>query len=227
MKEKNERRPYTVHGRIRHFSQKEIEAILEKHIPKECLLPERFEVAEKPTDGKCFKVEIAKINFSLFWKKRSDEQQERTRKLILEAFIEVLKKPEKYEVFYLLIPEKEWVYGDKKDTTVEEQMNFAERIGGYTGTWIEEALGWAQQITNGAGTNKAWQTVCNNPDTLKWYRLRIWKNGKARLGGGSSEIDDVSPASDNVYYDYNSKSNLRSVVPSVVLKSLHCTLSNY
>lgn len=64
-------------------------------------------------------------------------------------------EPERYLDIYLLILEKKWVYGDKECITVEEAMDFAEKVGGYTGTWIEEALGWAQRITNGNGSDES------------------------------------------------------------------------
>lgn len=237
MKKDIEKRAYTIHGKERNFSKEEIEAILDKHIPKEVLvLPEIFEEAEKPTDGKCFKVELGKINFSLFFKEREDEKQEKTRKLILEAFIEAFKEPKKYELLYLLVPEKKMVYGDKNYANVEELVKFAEKVpevGCYTATWVEVALGWAQQITNDNGSDEVWQIICNNPDTLKYYRLIIWKNNEIISVGGATEdyIIVPDPASyisddDNIYY-YKYNDNVSYLVPCVVLKSVQISLSGY
>ena len=115
-----------------------------------------FQVVEKLTDGKCLKVEVAKINMFLFLEKRSNNKQEEIRKLILEAFIEGAKEKnsERYKRFYLLIPEKQWVYRDEKYVS-----KFAKKIGGHVSTRIEIALGLAQQITNFNGENEAWETL--------------------------------------------------------------------
>lgn len=226
MENNSKKRHYTVHVKPMDFSQKEIEAILEQHIPKENFLPKEFEEATQPTDGKCFKVSLLDTisHLSLFSKEREDEQQEWTRKIILKAFREALLEPEKYLDLYLLIPEKKWVYGDEECITVQEAIDFAEKVGGYTATWVEVALGWAQQITNGNGSDESWKAVCNDPDTLKWYRLVVWGNGYSKVVGGSSEKHDNSPASDANSDYYDSNNELRNTVPCVVLKKLHCPL---
>lgn len=184
------------------------------------LLPNTFELALKPTEGKCFKVNPKEINRTLFLEKRVDEQQEMCRIRILEALKWVDKDPEKYgEVFYLLIPMKKWVYGRKKYTTVQEQIEFAERIGGYISTYITEALAWAQCITNG----ESWEEICNNKDTVKYFRLIIGKNGEAILSGGSSKECHSYMSASYIDDDYCSLDfELTITVPSVVLKSLQC-----
>ena len=92
----------------------------------------------------------------LFLEKRSNNKQEEIRKLILEAFIEGAKEKnsERYKRFYLLIPEKQWVYRDEKYVS-----KFSKKIGGHVSTRIEIALGLAQQITNFNGENEAWETL--------------------------------------------------------------------
>ena len=217
MGKKSKKRRYTVHGKQMDFSKKEIKAILEKHIPK---LPKTFEEAKEPTDGKCFKVELKTINIYLFLEERKDEPQELIRKIILKAIIKAWKKPKKYDVFYLLIPKKKWVYRGKKYITVGKAMDFAEKVGGYTETWIEEALGWAQRITNGGGSEESWDSVCNKPDTIKWYRLFIWKDSKIHIVGGAAANAEhnIFPSADISEDCYNSDEKFFDVVPGVVIK---------
>ncbi len=225
MKTMSERRAYTVHGVTRYLSKEEVEAILASHIPKKSsLFLERFEVAKRPTDGKCFKVELEKIDTNLFVKKRENKKQEETRILILEAIRKASMEPEKYKLFYLLVPEKEWVYGAKGWITIERAMEYAEEVGGYTTTLVEEALGWGQQITNDAGLDKVWKVVCNFPDTLKCPRLCIYEKATVKHVGGSSTLKLRAAASSVGSLDYNACDSVfreKVAVPSVVIKSLH------
>ena len=63
------------------------------------------EYCEKPTEGKWFKVNPEAINREFFQNERADIKQEKTRRLILEAFFEWENKPEKYaRMFETLIP---------------------------------------------------------------------------------------------------------------------------
>lgn len=152
-----------------------------------------------------------------FLQSRIDKKQDIARRRILKAIKEVKKNPYKYgEVFYLLIPKKEWVYRGKTQKTIEEQNKFAENLGGFTSNWITEPLVWAQRTING----ESWKTVCNDPDTLKRYRIVIWENGEVKLVGGASEKHDHVPASAVRSYVYHSSGRLNGAVPSVILKSL-------
>ena len=195
-----------------------------KFVKNRSLIPSTFELALKPTEGKCFKVNPKEINRTLFLEKRVDRQQEICRIRILEALKWVDKNPEKYgEEFYLLIPMKKWVYGRKKYTTVQKQIEFAERIGGYVSTDITEALAWAQRITNG----ESWEEICNNKDTIKYFRLIIWINGEAILSGGSSKERHSYMSASHIDDDCCSLDfELTMTVPSVVLKSLQYVQSN-
>ena len=216
----------TVNGRKESFSKEELIAKLERLAELEKIFSKKhdaevktFELFEKPTEGKCFKVdpiEIVKKEI-LFLQPRIDKKQDIARRRILKAINEVKKNPYKYgEVFYLLIPKKEWVYRGKTHKTIEEQNMFAESLGGFTSNWVTEPLVWAQRIING----ESWETLCNEPDTLKWYRIVIWENSEAKLVGGASEINDYGSASAIRSYIYYSKGRLNGAVPSIILKSL-------
>lgn len=169
-----------------------------------------FEVAETPTEGKCFEVNPISINQNLFQKKGKDARQEATRQLILEAFDEWKANPTRYaKSFKTMIPIKTWERGK----TVSELKEIACSLGDHMADWVEQALEWAQRIANG----ETWEAICNDPDTAKLYRLIVWKNGYHKLVGGASEQHDDNPASDVSLYDYHSNSRLYYSVPSVVL----------
>ena len=86
------------------------------------------------------------------------------------------------------------------------------KLGDHNADWVEQALEWAQRISNG----ESWEVICNNADTANWYRMIIWKNGYARLVGGSRNRSNVFPASDVHNYDYDSYGIIYTV-PLVVL----------
>lgn len=202
-----------IHGRERTFSEKELIAILEKYFSNEATeQATTAKVAQVPTEDQWFEVNPQTINQSLFKKKRKDERQERTRKLILEAFAEVDKHPEKYaSAFYTLMPEKKW--NDYK--TVAELKAYANDLDGQMADWVEQALEWAQRLFNG----ESWETICNNADTANWYRVILWENGCYRLVGGSrNNFNDDPPASGVFNYDFASYSFFLDTVPLVVLK---------
>lgn len=201
-----------VHGREMTFTKEELTAIVEKHFASGTTKQEheKVQVVQGPREGEWFEVKPQAIDQSLFQKKREDEDQENTRQLILEAYEEVKKVPEKYGQFKTMMPKKEW-----KDKTVEELKEYATRIGDNMADWVEQALEWAQRIANG----ESWEIVCNEPDAAKWYRLVNWKDGYTRLVGGSHNyVDNVLPASDvdNGWYAYFSR--LHDTVPLIVLR---------
>ena len=199
-----------IHGRERTFSEKELIAILEKYFSNEATeQATTAKVAQVPTEDQWFEVNPQTINQSLFKKKRKDERQERTRKLILEAFAEVKSSPEKYgRKFKTMMPKKTWT-----SKTVAELKQLACEFGNHNADWVEQALEWAQRICNG----ESWEAVCNNADTANWYRLVVWKNGYARLVGGSRSEGNVYPASDVDNVDCNSNRRICNTVPLVVL----------
>lgn len=199
-----------IHGRERTFSEKELIAILEKYFSNEATeQATTAKVAQVPTEDQWFEVNPQTINQSLFKKKRKDERQERTRKLILEAFAEVKSSPEKYgRKFKTMMPKKTWT-----SKTVAEFKQLACEFGNHNADWVEQALEWAQRICNG----ESWEAVCNNADTANWYRLVVWKNGYARLVGGSRNSYVGNPASDVGIGGYNSDDCSYHTVPLVVL----------
>ncbi len=167
-----------------------------------------IEVAEKPTENKCFKVDPRKIDKNLFFEEREDPRQEWTRRIILEAFEELEKNPEKYaKPFNTMIPKKTW-----KVNTIEELEKKARSLGNHMADWVEQALEWAQRISNG----ESWEDVCNKPDTANWHRLVIWENGYVRRVGGSRKSNNNYPASE-VRDFYTSSCMLNDSVPSIVL----------
>lgn len=175
---------------------------------EECHTPE---VIQTPTEGKLFAVNPLKMDRSNFKNPMSDKRQEWTRQIIQEAFAEVDKYPEKYaSLFYTLIPEKNW-NGYK---TVEELKQLACELGDHNANWVEQALEWAQRICNG----ESWEVICNNADTANCYRLVVWKNGYARLAGGSRYCSNSNPASGVSLNVYDSDDWFSSTVPLVVLK---------
>ena len=175
---------------------------------EECHTPE---VAQPPSEGQPFEINPLGIDRSGFEKPMKDQRQERTRQIIQEAFAEVDKYPEKYaSPFYTLIPKKKW--NDYK--TVAELKKYANDIGGMMADWVEQALEWAQRISNG----ESWEIICNNADTANWYRMIVWKYGYARLVGGSRNYNYGIPASGVCGLDSFSFFRIRSTVPLVVLK---------
>ena len=168
------------------------------------------DLAQTPSEGKLFEVNPLGIDRSKFEKPMSNRKQEWTRQIIQKAFAEVDKHPEKYaSAFYTLMPEKKW-NGYK---TVAELKAYANDLDGQMADWVEQALEWAQRIFNG----ESWETICNNADTANWYRLVVWKNGYARLVGGSRNSYVDNPASDVFDYDYGSFNCICDAVPLVVL----------
>jgi len=107
-----------------------------------------------------------------------------------------------------LVPEEE--VGFK---SVKYFVERSTQIGDHMANWVEQALEWAQRIANG----EAWKDICNKADTANWYRLVIWKNGCARLVGGSREDYVNSPASDISGSTFFDLSFIIRAVPLVVL----------
>ena len=199
-----------IHGREKTFSEQEIIAILEKHFSNDATKSETTaNVAKVPTEDRWFEVNLQDINQSLFEKEKKDGRQEKTRKLILEAFAEAKRKPEKYgRKFKTMMPKKTWT-----DKTVKELRQLAWELGDHNADWVEQALEWAQRICNG----ESWEAVCNNADTANWYRVILWKNGYYRLVGGSRSNYNYSPASDVSSIGYHSLFSFSNTVPLVVL----------
>lgn len=142
----------------------------------EVTLQENGRKTQKPTVGEWFEVKPQAIDQRLFETKREDYRQEAARKLILQAFAKMKNNPEKYgKNFETMMPKKTWDF-----KTVAELKEMASKLGDHNADWIEQALEWAQRIANG----ESWKAICNDKDTVRWFRLVVWKNGSARLAGG-------------------------------------------
>lgn len=128
---------------------------------------------------------------------------------ILWAFDRVDEHPEKYaKPFKTSIPEKTW----SATKTVGELKSLAKKLGDHIANWVEQALEWAQRIFNG----ETWKAVCNDPDTEKWYRMVVWKNGDCRLVGGSVNCSDNIPVSGVYCISYRDDDIIYYAVPLVV-----------
>lgn len=199
-----------IHERERTFSKRELIAILEKHFSNETTDPVTT-LAKLPkmiTEANWFEVNPQDIDKSLFKKKKRDKNQEETRKLILKAFAKVKSNPEKYgKKFKTMTPKR-----DVASITLEELDYWACQLGDHTADWVEQALEWAQRISNG----ESWEAICNNADTADNRRMIIWKSGYYRLVGNTrfSYVNiSASYVCSTDYYAYN---RVGDAVPLVV-----------
>ena len=165
--------------------------------------------ASVPTEGKWFRVYPLSIEQNLFEDKREESLQEVTRQLILEAFEEMKNNVKYTKPFRTTILEKIWRF-----RTVGQLKELAKRFGDHNADWVEQSLEWAQRIANG----ESWEDICNHNDTANWYRLVVWKNGKSRFVGGSSERGRVGSHPASYIYSKECNDNYIScyIVPSVV-----------
>ena len=190
-----------VDGREMTFTEEELTAILEDHFT--------FATSKRPTEDVPFEVNPLGIDRNLFKKKRKDEQQEKTRQLILEAFTEMDKNPGKYgKSFKTLMPKKTWVW-----KTVDAHRELATKLGDHMADLVEQFLEWAQRIQNG----ETWKAICDKADSANWYRLIEWNNGYALLVGGSRKMGYLYPASSVGNIKYLAKDRIYSAVPLIVL----------
>ena len=165
-------------------------------------------VERKLKEVKWFEVDWDTINKTLFKRVKEDFQQEIAREMICEAFKEVRSKPEKYlRKFKVMIPEKVW-----RKKSITKLKVLASEFGDHAADWIEQALVWAQKISNG----ESWEKVCNDPDTEKWYRIIGWKNSMWKLIGGSTELEDQNPSTFIYYYNYPATMKVTNAVPLIV-----------
>ncbi len=167
-----------VHGREKVISEQELISILEKYFPEETsekLKTETF--MQAPKENEWFDVNPLGISKELFQEKRKDEKQEKTRQLILEAFEKLEKNPQMYgRKFKTIIPEKTW-----QSKTIIDLHKLCSKIGDRMADWVEQALEWAQRISNG----ETWEAICNTRDTAKYHRAILYKDGCVHLVGGS------------------------------------------
>lgn len=168
-----------VNGREMTFSEEELVAILEEHYGDKTSKTkirtartaqgEIIEIAKTPTEGKCFEVKPSSIDRKLFQEKRADEHEERLRGLILKAFAEVDKHPEKYaKDFKTMIPIKDW-----SKRTMNGLIRIAKELGDHIADWVEKALEFAQRISNG----ETWEAVSRKKDANIWHQMVKAPNG--------------------------------------------------
>lgn len=184
-------------GRERTFSEEELTSILEEHF------------SNVPFERVSSEINFSKINQSLFEERREDARQERARRLIVEAFEEVKKNPKKYKKkFKTIIPKKNW-----NNSKVIELKNMAKKIGDHMADWVEQALEWAQRISDG----ETWESICNELDHISAYRAIIWKNGKVAQVGMSPFLHEKNTQTsiyESYFYDHET---LYNIVPLIVI----------
>lgn len=199
-----------VFGRKMTFNENELTSILEKHFSEDSIAKE-YEAAQKPFEGRFFDVNPKSIDQTVFKNRRKDHKQEKVRRLILEALLEMERDPEKYsEAFMSFIHEKTW--NDTK--TVSELEEFCSNLGGHMADWVEQALEWAQRISNG----EEWADICNKPDTANWFRLVKWKRGFARIIGGCMKNGINKPATYVMGYNCNYETSIGNAVPLIIFQ---------
>ena len=197
-----------VNGRDMFFSVEELNSIVEKHLSHRTKKVSKVKVAKIPTEGEWFEVKPQTIDQNLFKDERINPKQEETRQLILEAFAEMKHKPKKYgRNFKTMMIKKKWT-----SKTIRELKLIACIMRDHNANWIEQALEWAQRISNG----ESWESICNDADLSKYYRLVVWKNGKNKIIGGSIRAYDCGSASDISVEDYGEHYSLNYTVPLVV-----------
>lgn len=162
----------TVKGTTRIFEREDLEEILEEY----------YDLKEAQQEDEYTEVDLRKIDWGLFEKERTDLQQEKIRRIILEA-LDAYRNHTRKENFTTWVPINTW-----GEMTANELESLAYKRGDSLASWFHQALEWAQKITNG----KTWEAICNNPDTAKYRRIVRWKSPDAlRLIGGSTEYLDT------------------------------------
>lgn len=174
-------------------------------------LPEKLiDVAPVPINNRWFEVDPLGIDQQIFQKRRSNKKEEKTRKLILEAFYELKMNPQKYgRKFRTMMPNRRG-----KLEVVEDFKMLAHKVGDHMADWVEQCLEWAQRIANG----ESWKSICQEADTANYYRLVIWKDGRVRLVGGSRIHSRECPGATDVgnnSYDSTDRVNAYTI-PLVV-----------
>lgn len=173
-----------VNGQKMTFSKEELTSIVEEHLRnKKSQMDQKITISctlSVPKIGKWFKVNPLTINRQLFVAVRENSSEEKNRKLILEAFEELDYYPKRYaKTFWTMIPEKH-TYQGKYVFQIKDSVK---NKGGHIANWVEQALEWAQRISNG----ETWRNL-HKADKGLPHRLVIWKDGEVRLVGGSSDL---------------------------------------
>ncbi len=194
----------TLHGtegeRILDLTHEQIEAIANNYFAK---------VTQRPERGMKFSVDAKRLNNALFEIPRTDEEQENARQIIVEALNQVKKNPEKYaKPFKTTTPCGFWPF-----ITAGELAILAKEFGDHMADWVEQALEWAQRISNG----ESWQAVCNDADSNYYYRAVMWENGCVRMIGGARRVRDDSSATKMLKHDFKTDDYMGYTIPLVVM----------
>ena len=173
-----------VNGREMTFSKEELTSIVEEHLRNKKSKTNQEITASctlsVPKIGKWFEVKPLTINRQLFVATRENSNEEKNRKLILEAFEELDYHPKYYaKTFWTMIPEGNTYQGK----FVYQIKDSVRNKGGHMANWVEQALEWAQRISNG----ETWRNL-HKADKGLPHRFVIWKDGEVRLVGGSSDL---------------------------------------
>lgn len=170
-----------IYGKEMFFTRSELERIVEDYFT---IKTNANQENRSYIEGKWFFVDPMSIDRNLFSQERDSVNQEKTRKYILEAFEELDKHPEKYgRGFKTRVLSKE--IGIK--CSIYLMRDFIIPFGDHIANWVEQCLEWAQRISNG----ETWQSLCNDFDKSSHFRLVMWKEGYASIGGSK----------DNNYYE--------------------------
>lgn len=160
-----------------------------------------------PTTDQWFRVSPFLIDRTLFEKERRDGREEIVRKMILLAFMQVDRFPKTYSTFYTMFPEKKW---DKMQ--VKELERLARQLGEGVATITQQALEWAQRISNG----ETWEKLCSMPDEAEYYRLVKWYVGDGlKKIGGARILNNESPAVDVYHMSHCMEDVLSDSVPLI------------
>ena len=198
-----------VNGRDMTFSEEELRKIIEIHFKKDGTVTETNETENKKIEGLRFNVDPNSINWKLFEEKRTDDEQEKTRQMIINAFHEMNRYPKQYKkTFKTILPAKTF---DAKN--VKEIKAMANGVGDHIADWVEQALELAQRISNG----ESWEDICNKPDDAPFFRWIKWiNNGGVLIGGVSGKWRGYSFSASKITYYRFAYHLFKVAVPLVV-----------
>lgn len=197
-----------VNGCKRLFSQQELVAILEEYYSIKEAKVVRNEKFENKTDINGFEVNPTLIDQKIFQNPRKDIWQEQTRKWILNSFLMLKEKPQRYgRSFRTITPKKTWTEG-----SAEELKRLSKNFGHHMADAVEFGFELAQRIHNG----ETWESVCNAPDTQEWYRIITWQ-GMYVLVGGSTKCSNKNPKSAVTNNNIENNSMIGDTVPLIVV----------
>ena len=180
-----------VHGREINFFEDRLIVILEKYFENEAM--------ECLSEEKWFKVNPQSIDQTIFNQPKSDSKQEKMRKYILEAFEEMKKNPKYTRPFKTQIPKKTW-----SERTLGELKELASTGGDHIANWVEQALEWAQRISNG----ESWVNICNNYEPIESFERIVLIKERAIWGVGGPQLS----SSHVCYYSFAGEDSVDKLI---------------